>query len=345
MKTFISLSLLFAVTTACGTDKSDRTSTVAVAIVGDSELQTETASANLSEALEAAGDANESATSGTSLALANEFTRDRSCAVDGSKAVVTIANKFTANNSKDLKNVSIVQTRESSSNLSRSWSKDGSSIACAADNKHASIDFSANQTGLNLNVSFTRTDARTNTITHLKSGTAVNKSSSYTATGDRTVVWTGYTAGTAGSYTIDKKISSSATRVHKRKDKNGVEQTISLKVTTAEADPLMVSVLRDGQGAISTRTIKSGTLTAESDAKIESKFENLQLTFTADSCSPTSGQVTTKIFAAGATDPSAIYLITAADGAYTVSDITDPTKPLDVDDFSYELCNIHNFDF
>jgi hypothetical protein len=99
-------------------------------------------------------------------------------------------------------------------------------------------------------------------------------------------------------------------------------------------------VAKDRQ--IRSKTISSGTTiaTRAGDGKIVSSFANLKLTFDSDDCRVESGEMTSKIFAEGASEPSKIFLLSASEGDYTLKDVTDPNNPVEVEDPDFEMCDI-----
>ncbi len=373
--TIISLSL-----SACGVS-NDRVSNKAGAILTDSELTKEAVNVNLSDAYNALVDANLVQSSSSALALhdhahAGEANsdgtgkaehdgskREKTCEVKDTSAIETVDASIDHSFNHDGKHLSINAVHEGSTKIVRTWSKEGSSIACK-NAKRADINLDGDVTGLKLSVSFERSLARALEISKGETGSSstegstgasngskkdlIKKSMSLSAKGTRDIAWVAYEAKADGTSVHSKTIVSSSERTHKRLDKNGVEQVLSYSVQVGKDEPLKVAVTYEGSVKahnVISKVIESGSIESSrsGDGKIVSTFEQLTLNFDDHECVPASGKMISKIFAEGASEPSKILELSAADGDYTLTDVTDAANPKVLEDTDFEMCDIGDY--
>ena len=348
----LSLTLFSALLLGCGgTDDARVEGGSSTQLAADSDLSQATVSASLTESLDSLSDTNLVVSSGTSLALSgaaleNTATVDKTCAVAGDTAVVTINRDRTNTWELTTKRMTISSSLVASQDIVRTWSKEGTAIACSG--KSAAIDFEGDLTGYKLDVTVDRTAERSFERTLIKTQEAVKSSSKNVSKGTRSVEWLSQTANADGTFTRSKSIAFSVAHSIAIVNAKKEAKAIDLKVETKADAPLKVAVtwdkLSEGR-ALQSKLIKSGTIVASKDGagSMEATFSNILLTFTADACALTSGSMTAKVYAEGKTEVSKAYALTAVDGDVTVEDVTDAANPVAVDDFEYSPCDLKDF--
>jgi hypothetical protein len=275
---------------------------------------------------------------------------ERSCAVQDDKAVVTIKMDKTLGWERKSARFSFKASSTVENNISRTWSKEGSSVACNANGKSAAVDMEMDLTGYELDISVDRTASRSMERTLLKTGEKISKELNTSSTGERHVEWISQTTLADGSISREKSVCFSVQRSDSFVAKDGTVKDLNLSVSTLTDAPLQVTVVWDKLSRdrlLLSKLIESGTVKAThaGDGSIEASFSNLLMTFDSSSCAVTSGKMEAKIYAEGITTASKIYELTATNGIITVQDVTDSANPTDVDDFDYTPCDLKDFNF
>jgi len=275
---------------------------------------------------------------------------ERSCAVQDTKAVVTIKTDKTVSWERESARFSFKASSTVENDISRTWSKEGSSVVCNTNGKSAAIDLETNLTGYELDMTVDRTASRSLVRTQLKTGEKVSKELNTAAKGERNVQWLSQTSLADGSISREKSISFSIERSDSFVAKDGSVKDLKLSVSTLEDSPLQVTVVWDKLSRdrlLLSKLIESGTIKATNagGGSIEASFSNLLMTFNATTCAVTSGKMEAKIYAEGASTASKIFELTAANGTITVQDVTDSANPTDVDNFDYTPCDLKDFNY
>jgi hypothetical protein len=191
----------------------------------------------------------------------------------------------------------------------RTWSKEGGSIACAADGKHADID-RANLQGVTLVATFNRQHLQSSAFENLKKGTSRKQSRKSTATGKKTMKWTAVKTEGA-NIILTKQVESESTRSFESINKKGDTKSFTTTVKTDTSLPLVIQVERDKvTDKIVSHTIVSGKKVAvqKSGGRIETVFTSVKY-LPNDGCYATSGKIEGSIFAKDATAPSTTYVV------------------------------------
>ena len=106
--------------------------------------------------------------------------------------------------------------------------------------------------------------------------------------GTRVITWAANSSSSDSSvsYFRNKTISSSLKKSIHIKDKDGLEQSLDLQVTTKADAPMVVKVERQiANNAILSRTVVSGTVIAtKDDGSIEANYSNLKISLNSDVC-------------------------------------------------------------
>jgi len=350
MKSFavVSCTSLTLLSLACGqVDNAREQNQSSAQLSADSGASEQAVAASFSEALSSLSDGNLSPST-TSLALANpsDTVTSKSCSVSGDKAVVDISLERSLSWEKQLRRFLVSMSSSIKSQLTRTWSKEGTAIAC--NDKSAAIDFESNLEGYQLDVKINRTIERSFQRKNTQTSETVARSYSASVEGERSVSWIKQEVNADGSISREREVSFKLDRTSSFQAKDGSNQALALSLTTAENDPLHVintwDTLSKGRQLLS-QEIKSGTILAEKagDAKIEASFSAIKLTFSSSSCQVMSGQMSAKLYPAGSSEASKSFLLSAEDGVVTVQDVTDPANPKDVEDFEYSPCDIRDF--
>jgi hypothetical protein len=304
-----SLAALTLIIAACGSAKDDDKSTkpgnqANAAADYDEQLTGSETTAQVDDAISGAVEEDDQAQA-SALALAGwdgnvEAKRLRECKVDGDKAVVEIKQSFEKEREAKGKFRSGSLSYKSLSDRTRTWSKDGTQVACADDGKHAAIDL-AKIEGMRLDVSVTIERSRTWHVENLKSGKTFDANMTRSMTGTRHVAWT--SAKTEGDVlTLAKTISLSGERKMDATNKGGQQISMERSVKTKDDAPLMVEVQRNATSkAVIQRTLKSGTIVAsgKDGGRIETSFADVVYK-KADGCVASSGKISGALFDAGA---------------------------------------------
>ena len=339
---FISLALACTLFSACG--KDDDSTNSPAALTTQESASTNSAS-NLDESMNILSDSDQE-TSGTALTLNADVNKTRACAVDGDAAKVSVTWNFSNEAGSNGKFANISQKIDMSAELTRVWKKSGSSIACNSGNTHVALDLSSDLTGLTTDVTYKRSHERAASRT-AKNGTITTRSVKAVTAGTRSIVWSSSVVNVDTTVTRSKSVASTGTSTRTVIGKDGISTQTSFSVATASDAPLAVEVTYPSALASepSSRMIKSGKLiaTAAGSGRVESTFENLNVSFSASACAPESGNVINRVFAEGATEASVVIKIEAAGGTYTATDITDASNPKEIEDFEYQLCDVKSF--
>ena len=191
----------------------------------------------------------------------------------------------------------------------RTWSKEGGSIACAADQKHADIN-RADLQGVSLVSTFNRQHLQSSTFENLKKGTSTKQSRKSTATGQKTIKWTAVKTD-GNNLLLTKEVQSESTRSFESENKKGETKSFTTTVKTDASLPLVIQVERDKvSDKIVSHTIVSGkkVATQKSGGRIETVFSNVKY-LPGDGCYATSGKIEGSIFAKDATTPSTTFVV------------------------------------
>ncbi len=337
----------------CGQDSSARKSSSAQLSSGSLASQ-EALTASYSEAMDALSDSNLTANSSTSLMLSAPInTQDfqKSCQASGDKALVSISGQRSISFDRSNARVSIEGSRTMTQKLERIWSKSGSSVACNANGKGAAIDFEADISGYQLEVSIDRSASRSLKVSNLKKGTSTTASAETSMKGSRSISWLSQSVAADGAITREKSISFSVTRSSQVLDKDGSSSSLSQIVKTVDGAPLVVSSTWDSLGKnrqLLAKTIKQGKLhvqSASGSSYMEASFDSMALSFSSSECSIKSGSMTASIYESEGASASTIYKLSAIDGVISVQNITDAENPIDVDDFDYTPCDLKDFNY
>lgn len=339
----IALSLLLALTTACGLkDENDDSQESSGSFTEEENL--ETVSLSLDESMDLLADSgDDNGESGLSLL---EATVTKTCTPVDQTAKVEFKNVFDSTIENSSRFGSFKQTMQREASVTRLWSQAGVTIGCHSNGKNAQIDFTQGMEGLKTDIDFSRTSERSSTRTK-KNGTVVEKSMTMKSVGERTVAWESVTPGADGSVVRVKSVTTQSTIERSTKSGEDVLRSMKASVSTAEGAPLKIAV--EFASALSgdpvSRTIQSGKILAavEGKGRIESEFSNLKVKFSSEGCEPASGSVISSVFAEGETTASIVMKIEAEDGSYVATNITDSANPVVVEDFEYQLCDIRDF--
>ncbi|HYX35254.1 MAG TPA: hypothetical protein VE954_19330 [Oligoflexus sp.] len=337
-----------------GCGQNDERADVSSNLASD-EAQSEAAvSAGFNEAMDSMSDTNMSSSSSSALALDGgigvdvEITMDRNCAVVDGNAVVTINRDKEMSWERSNARVSISASSTIENDIIRTWSKDDASVACELNGKAAAIDFEPDLTGYELNVSVKRSASRVMEKTVARTGETTSRSLKSTVEGTRSALWLSQETEADGSISRTKSVSFNVTRTDNFVAKDGTIKDLQLTVETKEDLQVTVTwdnLTRDRQ--LLSKKIASGIIKASHAATgyMEASFSNLLMKFEDATCAVESGSMEAKIYAEGSVEASKIYALTAVDGAITVSDVTDPANPQEVEDFDYSPCDLKDFNY
>lgn len=344
MKTSISISLLSLVlVTACG--KSSDKDSAATSISSDTELSEASMSANFQDAMNAMSDSN--AESGaTSLALAPVLEVTRSCVAGDGKATVDVSSEFSLDTTIGGPNLSVAFKAENTIEIERVWSKDGASIACAANGKFAAIDPASDLSGLEAHISFKRSLSTSRTITNARKGTSKAQAAEISSEGTRTIHWDSQSEGSV--FTRALTIASDSSHTVNVTKQSGIAVSLVFTMATDASAPLVIETEKESllSTGIAARTIKSGKIVASTAGRgrVESVYEGLKVAFADDGCDVESGKVTLSVFAEGSATAALIYQVNVEAGVAVVTNVTDASNPVEVEDFALPVCDARNFD-
>ncbi len=348
-------SMIGLLALGCGQSNDERAvSSTSSSLITDSAESEAAVSASLGEALDSLSDTN-MVSNASSLSLLNlaadaSFTMDRKCTEQDSKALVTINIDKSISWERTLPRFTINASSTIENEISRTWMKEGSDVACTANGKFAAIDFESDLSGYQLDVTIDRSAARKLERLNLKTQEKITRSLASSVTGTRQVQWLSQSALADGSISRSKSLSFTTERSDSFEAKDGIVKDLKLSIATLEAAPLQVTVIWDklskGRQLLS-KEIESGTIKAsrQGGGSIETSFNKMLMKFTSTSCELVSGTLEAKIYVEGESPPAKIYQLTAEEGTVTVKDVTDPAKPETVEDFDYSPCDIKDFNF
>ena len=336
---------------SCGTE-DEREDVARTSLSSSDALSSESVSTNLTDALEVLVDSNIGSSSSTGLALQNQsskpdLVRTKSCTVSGNNAVVNISTTISGSTEFDTRRRSISRTVDGSSSVVKTWSKTDSSVLCNESGVRAAIDWSAEDiSGLSLSAAIERNKSTESSRTRISDGATSTKSRTTTATGSRNVTWISHTNNDDGTFTRVKSVSSSMTRTRSIASSDSATIDLTMTVATENDQELQITVVRDSTTrALRSKLIASGTLRAyeNQDSYVLTSFDNYLLEFTESDCAPKSGKLTSQFFDSSSDQATKTIELVVSDGAYTLSDVTDPSNPIEIDDFDYSLCDIRSF--
>ena len=286
-----------------GTDRID-TSVSTSDLANDSGLSAGVVNANYSDALAAS---TSQGTPTTSLLLAGSLEDKsaitRTCAEDGSKAVVQITGAI--EKSKIMTSANGKRTMEhnmtGSSTMKRTWSNTtGTAVTCNSAKSAAQINWRSPD-NLKLEAEFEREREREMKITTPKF--TKEFSEKFKSSGTRTITWgTSSTASdTASIYYRTHTAAWKATREMSVSNENGVKKELKLTIATKSDAPLVVNLERlIADNSVTSKTLVSGTVIAQKDASeaeasdgsIETTYTNLKVAVSAGECAVASGSAT-----------------------------------------------------
>jgi len=248
----------------------------------------------------------------------NKVSRFRECKVDGATAVVTIKRSIERERTVSKFNRSGSTVLKQLLEKSRTWSKEGGSVACSANGKHAAID-RANLQGVTLVSKFTREHLQASTFENSKKGIKIAQSRSSKSTGEKTIKWTSVKTEGA-NLVLTKEIKATSTRSFESKNKKGETKSFETTMSTDANNPLIVMHERDKTtDKVVSHTIVSGKkiATHKSGTRVETSFSNVKY-LTNDGCYASSGKIEGSIFAKDATKASATFVVDFSGDSKTV---------------------------
>jgi hypothetical protein len=342
------IALITVLFWGCGADDSENPLSVSgsSSYLDDSSLQAESVSLALTDAIEALGD---SSISNNSNSLSLQQNSSRSCSVDDQgQAIVSIERSMQREWTRDTARATRSVSMTGTASMERTWSHTDYELSCNQAGTHAAIRWDDSIAGLSLALSFERSQSFTSSTVLKRTEDTTERSLEHSASGTRSISWLTHTDNDDNTYTRTKKIQSNVNRSHQAVDSDGQTQTLSFSVTTAEDAPLLVEITRDATShAAIQRKITSGSLIAvkTNQGKIVSTFENFTISFDSESCSPVSGTLTAQFYPEGSDEANRILKLTAEEGVYTLTDVTDDANPVTIEDFEYTSCSVSDFNF
>jgi hypothetical protein len=358
LKTNAAFALILASTlttlSACGAGDASRkdaggdsskTIDSSSSMTGDSALSEQVIAESVADGIASLAD---QGTTSTSLNLAGaerESSVTKSCAVDGSNAVVTVSSEINHEIERDGKNVSFTRVMTGSGTQTRTWSrtKDGAavSVECGPGGKSAKIDWKEEDlAGLKLDMEFSRTRSVESTMVNNRRGTTRTTTSSFSVSGKRSSLWGEVVDGAEQGFIVrEKTVTSSVTRKLSAKNSQNLDRNLEFTVATAENAPLQVRVSRSiSTSSVDSKLIRSGTIVASrvGDGRIETSFDNLLVKYSAGECAAASGSVTTKIFKEGSAEADRELKLTVTDGEVTLVDVSTGAE---VEEFQFDACD------
>ncbi|MCX6109683.1 MAG: hypothetical protein NTZ90_08795 [Proteobacteria bacterium] len=330
---------------------SDATQSQTAALLDDEQLAGEHVSGTVDDAIAATvqGDDNTAAQGlGLDLLDANKMAKAsnfRTCkqSDDGKSAIVT----FKRSVEHDMTMSKLQRSGESSfKNLSeetRTWSKDGGSVACDSTGKHVALA-RADLQGVNLKVDFTKEHSRASSYKNGRRGVDFKRSRSVKTTGTRNITWTKVEAS-GDNLILTRSIADKSEHTVTASNKKGVDTTFTTSVATATEAPLIVKVERVAKSdKLVSRTIVSGKkiATNKDGGRVETTFSNVKY-LPDDGCYATSGSISGSIFTKDATTASASFTIDFSGDADNVV-ITYKDGTSKNVDFVAEGCAIEDHD-
>lgn len=299
----VALATLTATLAACGKgddDKSTMDPTSSSALFEDAQAQSEFAAAGASEGLNNAVSGEDVDTS-ASLGLADhDATHFKSFEKKCDGGVVTITSNVERSQKVENKNILRERSLKGSGNQVRTWKKDGAAVECAANGRHAKIDWS-NPAGLTLDLTLERARSQSFSITNKRRNTTWSRSSSFSLNGSRNVKWLSASKDDEKIVRV-KEITSNVNRTMVFKKKDGMEMTATVAVKTKDGAPLKVEIVRAASvpHVLKQKTLQSGVLVSalKDGGRTETEFAGLVFGFDSMSkeCSVQSGAFTVSYF-------------------------------------------------
>ena len=290
----------------------------------DSAVSQQVLQSNVQDSLESLSEENSSASlmldGNPEFALASGVSR--SCVIESQNAKVTISSDISKDVTINGRLRTIKRSLSGKGEQVRVWSRSGGSVDCAANGKHAAIDWK-NVEGLSLKVSFSRSRASSDSVTNIKKGTTVSKSSAFDASGTRAIAWSQGSADGSSTAVRNKVVTSSVVRTFSATKSTGDKVDLKLTTEILAANPFKVTVTRAlSDLALQSKLINSGTMiaTSKDGARVESSFLSLLVNYKDGSCTPESGSIVSKFFAKDATVASKTLQTTFDNGVGTVTD-------------------------
>ncbi|HET9236948.1 MAG TPA: hypothetical protein VFO10_06840 [Oligoflexus sp.] len=352
--TFAPVCVVLAASLFVGCGAKDERVAPSSGLASDDAQSEAAVAASFGEAMDSMSDTNMSSNSGTAMALENglgvevQITMDRSCAASDDKAVVTITRDKEMSWKRSNARISVSASASIENDIVRTWSLDGGSVGCELNNKVAAIDFEADLTGYELDVSIKRNATRSLEKTVARTRETTKRSLTSAVDGTRHAKWLSQETNDDGSISRSKSISFSVSRTDNFVAKDGSVKDLALRVETKE--DLQVTTTWDNLAhdrQLLSKLISSGVVKASkaADSYVEASFNKLLMKFDAKACSVYSGSMEARIYAEGSTEAAKIYMLTAVEGSITVKDVTDPANPKDVEDFEYSPCDLKDFNY
>jgi hypothetical protein len=314
--TIISSVSLFS----CGAETNERapaagnqTPVTTESVVSDEETSTQAITAQVDEAISAAGEDQEAeSTTGLLLTEADTkkvHTRFRSCSELDGKAVVDIKRSIERAYTNEWPMRSASTSFKLLDERTRTWSIADGAVKCSDNKKHAIVPWE-NIQGMTTGVKFSYAKSRESTVTNKKKSTTISTAHSVTAKGERTISWSNVASDT--SIIVQKSIVSAVERELTIKKKDGQTKVLSSSVVIAADSPLITVVERDKTTKdVVSRTIKSGKVIAngKDGGKIETVYEGVKYT-TENKCMASEGKISGSIFVKDASEAAVTFVIT-----------------------------------
>jgi hypothetical protein len=351
---FAPVCLILAGSLLVGCGATDNRTETSGSLASDSAQSEAAMAVGFQEAMDSMSDTNMSSNTGTAFALENgpgvevQITMERSCEAADDKAVVTIARDKEMSWERSNARISISASASIENDMVRSWSKDEGAVGCTLNGKAAAIDFEADLSGYELDVTVKRNATRSMERTLARTGETTSRSLTSAVNGTRHAKWLAQESKADGSISRSKSISFNVTRTDNFVAKDGSVKELALTVETKE--DLQVTSTWDNlsrQRQLLSKLISSGVVKASKAAgsSMEASFNNLLLKFDASACSVDSGSMEARFYGESSAEAVKIYSLTAVAGSISVKDVTDPANPQEVEDFDYSPCDLKDFNY
>lgn len=279
------------------TKANTETETSTETVTADTTLAAEDTSTQATSALESVTGLDSTAT--TALALTAGFnksgdftkTEERDCSVseDGTTVTVTIAKTKEKEQTHTKGEITKSISSKKTSNITRTWTKDGASLACNDGNTHIALKPSE-LTGATMKAEFSREFS--GAMERTKGEETKTFSRTRSATGTRTITFNSATAAD-GNVTINKTVKISTAIEATRLNKKGESTSTNITMVTAEDAPLVLEVVKkdSDRSWVSRKIISGKTIGTNADGgSLTMTWENAL--FTKDTeCEPVSGTV------------------------------------------------------
>jgi hypothetical protein len=200
----------------------------------------------------------------------------------------------------------------------RTWSKEGGAISCAANGKHAQI-VRADLQGVTLVAKYTRENLQSSAFENTRKNIKIEQRRKLKATGERTVKWTSVKTESS-NLLLTKEIRSTATRSFESLNKKGEAKSFETTVVTDPNQPMIIVHERNrSTDKVISHTILSGKkiATHKSGTRVETSFSNVKYA-DGDGCYASSGKIEGAIFAKDATQASATFVVDFSSDTKTV---------------------------